>query len=179
MSCAGSEPAGPGYPSVPLPARLRCSDRIVLTGQWRTTGWWNAANALTAVINCTGRTGDRTYSRVIGRTLRAAERQHRDFLNRYFDDNGWWGLAWLGAYDLTGEQRYLGAAERIFANLMTGWDDTCGGGLWWNEDRRYKNAITNELFLALAARLHLRTAGRTVPTWTGHCGNGSGSARAA
>ncbi len=161
MSSAGSEPAGPGY-AVCAAAGTAALQRWYSwwTGQWRTTGWWNAANALTAVINYTGRTGDRTYSRVIGRTFRAAGRRHRDFLNRYFDDNGWWGLAWLGAYDLTGEQRYLGAAERIFANLMTGWDDTCGGGLWWNEDRRYKNAITNELFLALAARLHLRTAGQ-------------------
>jgi predicted alpha-1,6-mannanase (GH76 family) len=40
--------------------------------------------------------------------------------------------------------------------MLTGWDDACGGGVWWNTDRKYKNAITNELFLALAARLHQR-----------------------
>jgi predicted alpha-1,6-mannanase (GH76 family) len=129
------------------------------TGQWRTTGWWNAANALTAVIDYTQRTGEQTYSWVIYRTFRAAGRRHPDFLNRFFDDNGWWALAWLRAYDLTGEERYLGAARRIFDNMITAWDETCGGGLWWNEDREYKNAITNELFLALAARLHLRSPG--------------------
>ena len=129
------------------------------TGRWRTTGWWNAANALTGVIDYTQRTGDRSYAFVIHRTFRAAGRRHADFVNRFFDDNGWWALAWIRAYDLTSEARYLDAARRIFDNMITAWDDTCGGGLWWNEDRTYKNAITNELFLTLAARLHLRSPG--------------------
>ena len=129
------------------------------TGRWRTTGWWNAANALTAVIAYTQRTGDRTYRGVVGRTFMLARLQNRNFVNKFFDDNGWWGLAWVAAYDLTGEARYLAAARTIFANMVTGWDDTCGGGIWWNTDRQYKNAITNELFLTLAARLHQRSAG--------------------
>lgn len=126
------------------------------TGLWRTAGWWNAANALTAVIAYTERTGDDTYRPVIERTFRGARRRHSDFLVSFFDDNGWWGLAWVAAYDLTGDDRYLEAARTIFANLLTGWDDTCGGGMWWNTERTYKNAITSELFLALAARLHQR-----------------------
>jgi predicted alpha-1,6-mannanase (GH76 family) len=127
-------------------------------GRWRTAGWWNAANALTAVIGYIQRTGDETYLGVVDRTFRAAGRKHPDFLVDFYDDNGWWGLAWVAAYDLTGEARYLDAARTIFANLLTGWDDTCGGGVWWSTDRAYKNAITNELFLTLAARLHQRCA---------------------
>jgi predicted alpha-1,6-mannanase (GH76 family) len=127
------------------------------TGQWRTTGWWNAANALTTVISFIQRTGDRRHVAVIDRTFRAAGRRHPGFIVRYFDDNGWWGLAWLAAYDLTGENRYLDAARVVFANMVTSWDETCGGGVWWNQDRKYKNAITNELFLSLAAQLHLRS----------------------
>jgi predicted alpha-1,6-mannanase (GH76 family) len=129
------------------------------TGCWRTAGWWNSANALTAVIGYTQRTGDRTYLGVVERTFRAARRRHPDFLASFYDDNGWWGLAWVAAYDLTGEVRYLDAARTIFANLVTGWDEACGGGLWWSTERSYKNAITNELFLTLAARLHQRCAG--------------------
>jgi predicted alpha-1,6-mannanase (GH76 family) len=129
------------------------------TGLWRTTGWWNAANALTAVIAYIERTGDQTYLGVIERTFRAARRRHSDFLVSFYDDNGWWGLAWVAAYDLTGNVRYLDAARTIFANLLTGWDDACGGGVWWNTQRAYKNAITNELFLTLAARLHQRCEG--------------------
>jgi predicted alpha-1,6-mannanase (GH76 family) len=130
------------------------------TGRWRTTGWWNAANAVTCVIDYTQRTGDQRYAWIIDRTFRSSGRRHADFLNRFFDDNGWWALAWIRAYDLTGEERYLQAARRIFDNMITGWDDSCGGGLWWNQDRTYKNAITNELFLAVAARLHNRSPGR-------------------
>jgi predicted alpha-1,6-mannanase (GH76 family) len=126
------------------------------TGRWRTAGWWNAANALTAVIGYTRCTADQRYAGVIERTFVAAKRRHRHFIARSYDDNGWWGLAWVAAYDLTGDGRYLAAARTIFANLVTAWDGTCGGGLWWNTDRKYKNAITNELFLALAARLHQR-----------------------
>jgi predicted alpha-1,6-mannanase (GH76 family) len=129
------------------------------TGRWRSTGWWNAANALTAVITYTQRSGDDQYRHVIGLSFTAARRKHRDYVNSFFDDNGWWGLAWVAAYDLTGEGRYLDAARTIFANMVTGWDDTCGGGVWWNTDRKYKNAITNELFLTLAARLHQRCDG--------------------
>lgn len=136
------------------------------TGRWRTTGWWNAANALTAVIAYTQRSGDDQYRAVIGRTYRAARRRHREFVNNFYDDNGWWGLAWIAAYDLTGEHRYLAAGRTIFANMLTGWDDTCGGGVWWNTERKYKNAITNELFLTLAARLHQRyPAGTEYLQW--------------
>jgi predicted alpha-1,6-mannanase (GH76 family) len=129
------------------------------TGQWRTTGWWNAANALTAVTDYTERTGDRTFAGVINWTFWVARWQHAHFINSFFDDNGWWALAWIRAYELTGKTRYLAASQRIFENMITGWDGTCGGGLWWNQDRQYKNAIANELFLAVAARLHRLSSG--------------------
>ena len=75
------------------------------TGLWRTTGWWNAANALTVLIDYAQLTGDTTHAGMIGWTFRAARWRHRRFLNRYFDDNGWWALAWLRAYDLTRDER--------------------------------------------------------------------------
>jgi predicted alpha-1,6-mannanase (GH76 family) len=129
------------------------------TGLWKSTGWWNAANALTAVIDYAKHTGDRGHAPVVATTFRHARRKHPDFVNMFFDDNGWWGLAWVAAYDLTGEGRYLDTARTIFAHNTGGWDDTCGGGLWWNTERTYKNAITNELFITLAAQLHQRTPG--------------------
>jgi predicted alpha-1,6-mannanase (GH76 family) len=129
------------------------------TGLWETTGWWNAANALTAVIRYSKHTGDQSFLWVIENTFMSAQHEHSDFVNMFFDDNEWWALAWVAAYDLTGDSRYLDAARTIFAHNRDGWDGTCGGGLWWSQERRYKNAITNELFLALAALLHQRTPG--------------------
>lgn len=129
------------------------------TGLWKSTGWWNSANALTAVIGYSRATGDRAHLGVVGNTFAKARRRNAGFINEYFDDNLWWALAWVAARDLTGDERYLDAARAVFAHSLTGWDDTCGGGLWWNQDRRYKNAITNELFLTLAARLAQRVPG--------------------
>jgi predicted alpha-1,6-mannanase (GH76 family) len=129
------------------------------TGLWKSTGWWNAANALTAVIGYARHTGDDSHAQVVATTFRHARRRHPDFVNMFFDDNGWWGLAWVAAYDLTGENQYLDAARVIFARNLAGWDDVCGGGMWWNTKRTYKNAITTELFITLAAQLHERTPG--------------------
>ncbi len=129
------------------------------TGLWKSTGWWNAANALTAVIGYSQVAGDRSYLEVVENTFTRARRRNARFINEFFDDNLWWALAWVDASDLTGGERYLDAARAIFAHSLSGWDDTCGGGLWWNQDRRYKNAITNELFLTLAARLAQRVPG--------------------
>jgi Glycosyl hydrolase family 76 len=55
----------------------------------------------------------------------------------WFDDNGWWGLAFLDAYRATGVSRYLHEAERAFAFIArAGWNAS-GGGLWWNTAHPY------------------------------------------
>jgi predicted alpha-1,6-mannanase (GH76 family) len=156
----GDDGAGPDYRAAAA-AGMAALQRwyVPRTGLWRTTGWWNAANALTAVIAYTRVTGDQAFAGVIETTFRRAPRKHAEFVNSYYDDNGWWGLAWVSAHDLTGDPRYLDAARVIFAATAAGWDDTFGGGVWWSRDRTYKNAIPNELFLTLAARLHQGAAG--------------------
>jgi predicted alpha-1,6-mannanase (GH76 family) len=129
------------------------------TGLWKTAGWWNSANALTAVIQHSQRTGEGGYRYVIETTFSRAQRVNRGFSNLYYDDDGWWALAWIAAFDLTGEVKYLDMARALFAGMAAGWDDACGGGLWWTRRKTYKNAIPNELFLLIAGRLHQRTAG--------------------
>ena len=135
------------------------------SGLWRGTGWWNSASALTAVIRYTKLTGDASHAGVIATTFAAAQRQHAGFVNDFYDDNAWWALAWVAAFDLTRDARYLDAASAIFARNIAGWDDACGGGLWWNARRSYKNAITTELFLTLAALLHQRVPAGGYLTW--------------
>jgi predicted alpha-1,6-mannanase (GH76 family) len=68
------------------------------------------------------------------------------FLNNYYDDEGWWALAWIRAFDWTQNPAYLNMASSIFDDMAGGWDDTCGGGIWWSKANTYKNAIANELF---------------------------------
>ena len=57
-------------------------------------------------------------------------------------------------------------ARAIFARNTSGWDHTCRGGLCWTTARNYKNAISTELFLTLAALLHQRVpADGSYLTW--------------
>ena len=130
------------------------------TGLWKSTGWWNSANALTTLIDYSRVSKSKQYDQVIARTYAAAANVHGGFLNQYYDDEGWWALAWIDAYDLTGNQAYLRTASAIFQDMTGGWDNTCGGGLWWRKNRDYKNAIANELFLSVAAHLANRTGDR-------------------
>ncbi|MCY7323879.1 MAG: carbohydrate-binding protein [Phormidesmis sp. CAN_BIN36] len=129
------------------------------TGLWNTAGWWNSANALETTIDYCRLTDSLTYRSNLSNTFEKNKRNN--FLNEFYDDEGWWALTWIKAYDLTGEQRYLNMAKTIFNDMKGGWDSTCGGGIWWSKQRKYKNAIANELFLAIAAKLHLRTSGDT------------------
>jgi Glycosyl hydrolase family 76 len=56
----------------------------------------------------------------------------------WFDDNGWWGLAFVEAYRATGTRRYLVDAERALRYIATvGWDRR-SGGIWWNTAHPYK-----------------------------------------
>lgn len=76
-----------------------------------------------------------------------------DFINDFYDDEGWWALALIRTFDVTGEQRYLDAAVQIFEDMQTGLGGPCNGGIYWNKERKYVNAITNELYLFVAASL--------------------------
>lgn len=129
------------------------------TGLYETTGWWNSANAITVLIDYArvGRT--KRYDAAIANTFAVAPKRFPNFLNDYYDDEGWWALAWIDACDLTHSADYLAMAKTIFADMADGWDDTCHGGSWWSKERNYKNAIANELFPSVAAHLGNRTHG--------------------
>lgn len=130
------------------------------TGLYRTTGWWNSANAITTLADYSTTMQSHEFDPVFSNTFAAAQKTSPGFLNRYYDDEGWWALAWIDVYDITGDSSYLAMAKSIFADMAGGWDDTCSGGIWWSKDRKYKNAIANELFLSVAAHLASRSTSR-------------------
>ncbi len=136
------------------------------------TGWWNSANAITMLDDYSLVAHTKEFAPIFANTFtRAQVRQIPDasiandkpgfpsFLNKYYDDEGWWVLAWTGAYDVTHDKKYLAMSESIFADMAASWDSTCDGGIWWSKDKTYKNAIANELFLSAAAHLAARTKG--------------------
>ncbi|MFB9902795.1 glycoside hydrolase family 76 protein [Allokutzneria oryzae] len=133
------------------------------TGLYRTTNWWNAANALNAELD-----SDRLLGTSTGRAHAVtthAKHSPGGFLNDYYDDQGWWALTWINAYELTRDGRYLNSARSLFQDITGAWDNTCGGGVWWNRERRYKNAITNELFITIAAKLARVTSEAHYRDW--------------
>lgn len=159
------------------------------SGLWGTTGWWNSANCLTVLVDWAlhaGPTADIDVAGIVANTFNNAQRMsmiaHKalsatglitstymfqlvgkrgfdDFLNEYYDDEGWWALALIRAWDLTEDATYLDMAEHIFSDMQQGTDGTCGGGIWWSKERGYKNAIANELYLSVAASLANRVPG--------------------
>lgn len=147
-------------------------------------GWWNWANDLTVVINYSRLRPVSDIGTIIETTFnnnnstkfayKPAEYALIEWSNQTVnDDQGWWALAWLAAYDVTGQVEYLHMANDIFLNMTAAWSWPSGGGLWWNTPNRqpeggsglywtpppglagqyYKNAITNELLFALSAGL--------------------------
>src|ERR1700685_330975 len=63
-------------------------------GLWQGAGWWQSANALTAVIRYAQAAADPAHTAVVETTFRRAPRWRRGFCNKFFDDNAWWALAW-------------------------------------------------------------------------------------
>jgi rhamnogalacturonyl hydrolase YesR len=141
---------------------------------WWPSSWWNSAATLTALIDFSARTGNHQYDWVIGRTFdvnrgsfpagqRSSDPIDGDFTSRAVDDSAWWGLAWIAAYDLARDARYLTMATKIATYVQQFWDTgTCGGGVWWDRERTYKNAVTSGLYLRLVASVHRRTPGDTL-----------------
>jgi hypothetical protein len=82
----------------------------------------------------------------------------------WFDDNGWWGLAFLDAYRATGVSRDLREAERAFAFIArAGWN-LDGGGLWWDTAHPYiageplaAGSLLGSLLLKLTGKAYYRT----------------------
>ncbi|WP_329060719.1 glycoside hydrolase family 76 protein [Streptomyces sp. NBC_01429] len=166
----------------PVPSRPRAAADALMASYdpdqgWWHSSWWNSAATLTALIDFARRTGTHDYDWVVARTFdrnkgvfaageRSSDPVEGHFISRSIDDTAWWGMAWVTAYDYTHDPRYLTEATTIAEYLRQYWDTgTCGGGMWWDRERTYKNSVTTGLYLSLTASLHRRVADDTV--WGG------------
>ena len=141
---------------------------------WWPSSWWNSAVAVNTVVDYQRRTGDTRYAWVVSRTytvnkvafpagVKSTDEIEGHFISRATDDAEWWALAWVAAYDLTHDATYLNEAVIIANSVSKEWDTSvCGGGVWWNRDHTYKNAVTSGLYVKLTASLHNRIAGDTA-----------------
>jgi len=93
----------------------------------------------------------------------------------YADDNALAGLSLLAAAEVendpTERQRYLDAARSVGAFLTTSglWDETFGGGFWWNSNKgdrwEGKPAQSNALCALFFARLQAATGDAVYGDW--------------
>ncbi len=75
----------------------------------------------------------------------------------WFDDNGWWGIAFVNAYRATGSKRWLADAQRALSYVAAaGWDASTGG-LWWNTEHPYKAGAALASDTLLATLLYQQT----------------------
>jgi predicted alpha-1,6-mannanase (GH76 family) len=164
ISTTASRPA-----PVKIPAQLTQGIHTVLDFLDPTTGLledtnWHQAVAMSAAETYQQTTGDNTFDAVFNNShLKNAGVS--EFENSLDDDTAWWGLAWLQGYQIAPHDRlYLQNAEDIANYIYNGgWDNSCGGGVWWQRahtvlgfihvPHKAKNAIANELFLELTAWL--------------------------
>lgn len=125
---------------------------------------WQRFVAVSSLAEYESASGDERFSPFLQSLL--ADRRGLDGN----DDSLWVAEADLDTAPLKkgkpSQQRAVGDAESIFKQIAAQyWDTTCGGGVWWDHARTYKNAITNELFLDVAARLYILTGEPFYKNW--------------
>lgn len=130
------------------------------SGDWNGIGAWQRFVIVDALIDYETRTADRRWNR----TIAAAVRNRAGlYLN---DDDLWAVIASVHAWQLDGDPALLAYASSTYRRIVTTyWDDHCGGGLWWDPARTYKNAITNELLIYASTQLYLATGQEGYRDW--------------
>jgi len=143
----------------------------VLNQRWllhnNSTVTWNGINAwqrfviadsLTKYVSLTG---DRTLLPLIEQAVANKEGLDGN------DDDLWALIASLNLYELDHDPSLIQYAQSRYLRLTKEyWDDTCGGGIWWDHERTYKNAITNELLLYAATLLYRTTKDPSYSDWS-------------
>lgn len=121
--------------------------------------WWNAGNTVEVLANSI-KILPEAFKEINHTLYRMFEKQNISGIidSKSYDDSGWIALSWLRVYEETGNVNFLERSKLLYQEILTAWDDVCGGGLYWAGDEegggfRYKNAVTNELFIMLSLRL--------------------------
>jgi hypothetical protein len=138
-------------------------------GVWDTIdgpGWWQSAVAMDDLIQAEQALDTHAYDWMLAQTFQQTPDTYSHKIIRwrgpYYDDAAWWGVAWLDAYNWTGQHRYLVAAQGVAAWLERGRTTSCGGGVEWGDPTdilhgAQKNTITNTLTVTLDAGLYQTT----------------------
>ncbi|KAL8293757.1 hypothetical protein RQP46_000458 [Phenoliferia psychrophenolica] len=126
-------------------------------GQYEWTAWWQIPVLGMAYANLDIALGNHVNELLIKDLLNKNAGQQY-MIDKYVDDQSWWSMFALRAYQAYGNETWLDAAKIISTNNSLYWDDTCGGGVLWLTYRpKIKNTITNALYFGTLARLYRYT----------------------
>ena len=129
--------------------------------------YWPQAHALDVLVDAYMRTQSSTYTGYMDQWYTGVPAKNGgSFLGQYYDDEGWNALAMLRAYDVTKDTKWKDAAEAVWADIQTGWNNTMGGGIAWQKQQLYyKNTPANGPACILAARLYERFGNPSDLAW--------------
>lgn len=109
------------------------------------TDFWWEAQLWETVMDAYQRTGSSTYRTMIDDIYTGFNAKYTNMTtNQFNDDLGWWALACLRAYEITGTQEYLNRGSFLFDHIYASWDTSYyGGGIWWRTDAQNPAVSTN------------------------------------
>lgn len=121
-------------------------------GYFHRAGWWNNANSAQTLLEYISISGSQDYFGIVENNFDL--NSGANFLTNYYDDQGWWAVAWARAYMLQPKQKYLNTAIALFNDLKYGWDTSnCNGGMLWKKKYPYKSSISLLLYADIALLL--------------------------
>ena len=85
--------------------------------------------------------------------------------DKYYDDNEWMVLGYVEAYENTHDPKFLALARATQNFVLSGWDDTLGGGIYWKIDHQSKNTCSNAPAAASALRIDQVAKDRAQGAW--------------
>ncbi|ANE45499.1 hypothetical protein SY83_03255 [Paenibacillus swuensis] len=131
------------------------------------TDFWWEAQMWETVMDAYERTGSSTYRTMIDDIYAGFNSKYPNMMDNDFnDDLGWWALAAMRAYELTGTVEYRNRASYLFDQIYNFNDSTYGGGIWWKRDgtSQQKNIATNAPMVMTAMKLKNATNDSTYQT---------------
>lgn len=165
MSAAAAAHSQDGRPAISWYARAGAATSY-LDSHWGKGDGWNASEnwqrfpIIDALVDYQRRTGDQRWRKKIAAAVR---NRSGLYLN---DDDLWAVIANVHVWQITHDPELLAWATTNYRRIVTEyWDGHCGGGLWWDRKRTYKNAITNELLLYASTQLYLATGQEPYRDW--------------
>jgi predicted alpha-1,6-mannanase (GH76 family) len=122
-------------------------------GKERYNYWWQA-HGLDTLIDAYRRTRNTVYRDRMKTLLHGIRSGNQGtYINQYYDDMEWLGLASLRAFELTGDREYRDVAELLWSDIKGG---LSRGMFSWNKRcaPECKNTIGSTPAIILGARLH-------------------------